>query len=907
MPSNRLRTLFFSVLALVCLAGPAVAQTPLAEKPVTIAILPFEVNAGQDLAYLQDSLPNLLADRLKSAGLNVVPADRVTAAMQGKRQGFPDDAKAREIALLTGAGYALIGSFNQLGELLSLDARLVDAFNLKETQPIQVSRQGLINLLPAVDALVTQVQAGVLGSQTVVDIAVEGTHTLDKEVVLLHLRTAKGETFSPATVNADIKNIYDLGYFDDVMAKVADVPGGKKITMVVSEKPRIQAISVEGNDKFDDDEVLDHISSKTGAVLNAKVLKDDLALIRALYRKDGYYKTQVRYDVEGGDTGQARLIFKIEEGPKLYIKKIVLDGVKQMDPDELRDQLSLSEEGIFSWITSSGVLNEEYLERDASALTAYYVNHGFLKVKVARPEVDIRDDGIYIIFRIEEGIRYQVDGVRFEGELIASTEELLAVTKMDELAAAHDYFKAEEAHNDTDRLSHFYNDKGYAYADVSMMFDEHLEQESLTVVYKIAKHQRVHVRRVLLEGNSRTRDSVILREVALNDGDLFNGSELQRSVDHLNKLDYFETVNIEPVPTGDPNEMDLKVSVKEKPTGTIAGGVGYSSYGGAYFTGAVTEQNLFGKGYILSFNGILGEDTTSFLADFVNPHVNDSEWALGIGANNVKEKITDYKRDSYGGNIRVGHPLGKHSSYRISYYLTHYTTYDVEADAARVIKEEEGDRVSSNVTFEVLRDTVRKEGMMPISGDSEEFTVSYGGGVLLGDDSFVRYVGAADWYHNLFGDVVFHVRGSAGFVHENFDGDRIPLSQRFYLGGINSVRGYSNYYLSPRDYDSDDPIGGNKMAYVNLELLTPISKNMGLVNVIFFDAGNAWDEGEAFFSTQDTPDGFDSPALGLYKSIGTGIRWMSPFGPIRVEYGYGLDELEGSKRHKVEFSMGKLF
>ena len=906
MPS-RLRTLLLSLLTLAVLAGSAVAQTPLAEKPVTIAILPFEVNAGEDLAYLKDSLSGLLADRLKSAGLNVVSLDQVASVMKEKGITRVDTDSAREVGLLVGAGYVLTGSFNQLGESLGFDARLIDAFGLKATKPINVSRQGLINLLPAVDELVTAVQSGVLGEQTVVDIAVEGNHTLDKEVVLLRLRTAKGDKFSPATVNQDIKTVYDLGYFEDVMAKVEDVPGGKKITYVVEEKPRIQAISVEGNDKLDDDDILDHISSKTGALVNPKVLKDDLGLIRALYRKDGYYKTQVDYEVEGGETGQARLIFKVVEGPKLYIKQIIFDGAKQMDPDDLRDQLSLTEEGIFSWLTSSGVLNEEYLERDATALTAYYMNNGFLKVKIARPEVDIRDDGIYIIFRIDEGTRFKVDGVRFEGELIASPEELEEVTKADELAKDQEYFKAEEIRNDTERLSRFYNDKGYAYADVSTLFEDHPEQEAVTVVYKIAKHQRVHIRRVIVVGNTKTRDNVILREVQLNDGDLFSGSKLENSVDRLDNLGYFEVASIEPVPTGDPNEMDLKVNVKEKATGTISGGAGYSSYGGVYLAGSVVEQNLFGKGYTLSFNGVFGEDTTTFGVDFVNPRVYDSLWAMGMGLSNSKETITDYKRDTFGGNIRAGHPLGEHSVYRITYYLAHYTIYDVDADAAQSIKDEAGDRISSYANFDVIRDTVRKEGMMPVSGDSEQITLSYGGGALLGDDSFVKYIGLADWYSKVFWDVVFHARGSAGFVHENFDGKEIPLGQRFYLGGISSVRGYSNYMISPRDNDTDDPIGGNKMAYTNLELLTPISKNMGLVNVIFFDAGNAWKEGESFFSTQDTPEGFDSPALGLYKSVGTGIRWMSPFGPIRVEYGYGLDKLEGSKQHKIEFSMGQLF
>ena len=908
MPNSR-RSLALALLTLLLtlMAVPAQAQQGIGEQEVTVAVLPFEVNAGDDLAYLKDSLPQLLVDRLRQADLAVVDPAEVLRVIENQGITTLDADSAREVALLVGAGYALYGSFNQLGETLTLDARLVEAFGLAPSVPLSVSKQGLINLLPAADDLVSQVRKNVLGEKVVAEIDVSGNNILDKEVVLMRLSIRKGDDYSPKRINDDLKTIFDLGYFENVEVRVTDVPGGKKVVFVVEEKPRIQAISVEGADDIDPDDILGVITTSEGSILNLKVLQDDLNIIRVLYRKEGHYKSQVNYRIEGGETGQARLIFVVDEGPILYVEDIIFDGVEQVDEDDLEDLLSLSETGFFSWFTDAGVLNEESLDRDASAIQAYYQNNGFLQVRVGRPEVDIRDDGIFVTFRVEEGPRYKINDIGFKGDVIAPPEELMDVIKLDEHKEDEEYYSTEVMREDIDKLTRYYNDKGFAYAEVTPNLDATDEGQMVNVDYEISKHQRVHIRRVLVVGNDKTRDNIILREMLLLDGDQFSGTKLEVSKERLEQLSYFEVVNIETVPTGDPDEMDLKVSVKEQATGKLTGGVGYSSYGGAYFGGSASEANLFGKGYTLTFTGTFGGTTNEFELEFINPRVNDSKWAMGISAYNRDSTGEYYDLSRYGTEMRVAHPLGHHSYYRFIYELSQYRIFDVDSDAAQDIKDDAGDHLLSSLAYQMNRSTVKHRGIIPVAGTEQEFMITYAGSVLGGDDAFVKYTGSADWYANLFADVVFHARGGAGYIHENFGAEEIPTNQRFYLGGLNTVRGYSSSMISPRDEATDDAIGGNKILYANLEFFAPISTNLGLIGVVFFDAGGNWEEGELFFDESEAGDGYEAPIFGLYKSIGAGVRWMSPMGPVRFEYGFGLDELEGSQNHKVEFSMGQLF
>jgi outer membrane protein insertion porin family len=875
--------------------GILIAPSAFAQQAVKLAVLPFQINASPELAYLNESLPEMLGQKLRDMEIPTVDQNELDRIIEEQQIMELDLQTARDIALLSSAQYAVYGSFSQIGESLSLDVRLVEAFGLKESKAIFVVKEGLINLLPAIDELAEKIGQELLSQEKIAAIKVEGTHILEKDVVLMRLHMQKGDVYDPKEINEEIKRLFELGYFDDVRVTTTDTMDGKEVTFEVKEKPLIQAIGVVGAKELDEDDIIEVMSSKTGSVLNPKVLVEDMDKIRDLYRKKGYYNAKISYDLESSEPGRARLNITIEEGKELYIEGITIEGAKQLDPDDVEDELALGTRGMFSWLTGSGVLKEELLDRDAAAIEAYYGNRGFMDAKVGQPEVEYREDGIYITFKINEGKRYRVGKVTFSGDMIVDQDTLYKVCQMDDLTGEEDgYFDRSKLRGDIQNLADFYTNYGYAYAEANADMTRNEEDLTFDVNYVLTKGKKVYIRRVKIQGNTKTRDNVIRREMRLTDGNQFSGAMLNRSNVRLTKLDYFETVAIETVPTTEPDQMDLVVKVKEKSTGMISAGAGYSTLDKVFITGSIQERNLFGKGYTTSLTGSFGAKTTRYDATFWNPHYNDTKLGLGAQVYVTNVDYDDYDKKSIGGKALFGYPLGEYTRLNWNYKLERYTISDLDEDEFEHDEIEEGTFWGSSVYAGVTRDTTNRR-INPTRGTKNTVSVEYSGGLLQGDDEFIKYIADSSWYHPLFWSTVFHWHGQAGYIMENGD-DEIPLFERFYLGGINSVRGYKGRDIAPRyDDGSDDKKGGVKEFFTNFEYIFPINQEIGLLGVAFFDAGNVWDDDESI--------DFD-----LYKSVGAGIRWYSPLGPLRLEYGYGLDEDEEvSGGGRVEFSVGQFF
>ncbi|NCC23785.1 MAG: outer membrane protein assembly factor BamA [Deltaproteobacteria bacterium] len=858
-----------------------------------VAVLPFEINASPDLQYLREGLPELIIQELVEAGIPVVPFVEVKRLLTEHDVQYLDLAVSKDMALLSGAQYALYGSFSQVGESLSIDARLVEAFGLKEPKALFAVRKGLINLLPAVKDLATEVRLELLRKERIAEIRVEGNRILDKDVVLMRLSIQKGDDYTPERMNQELRSLYSLGYFDDILIKAEDLQDGKLVTFEVREKPLIQAIGVEGAEAIDSDDILKAMSSKAGSVINPKVLADDMTKIREMYRKDGYYNAKVSYDLEQTDPRQARLMIKVDEGQKLYIKEIRIEGAERLDVDDLRDQLALKVRGMFSWLTGTGVLKEELLDRDAAALEAYYGNRGFMDVKVAQPEVQYHEDGITIVFKVSEGARYRVGEVTFRGDMLESPDRLKLVTKLDDLEFdAQGWFDRSKLREDLQGLADYYADFGYAFAESDV--DLRRDEESLTidVAYIMSTGPKIYVRRVKIQGNEKTRDNVIRREMRLADGDVFRGYGIRRSNQRLVKLDFFETVNIESVPTPEPHELDLVVQIKEKTTGRISAGAGYSTIDKVFITGGVEERNLFGKGYSLTLSGMLGAASTRYDLTFWNPRVYDTE--LGAGATAYIRNIDyfSYDKKAIGGIAKFAYPLGEYTYLSWNYRIEEYRISNIDDDATDWIKDREGKNLASAVYAAVTRDTTDRR-LNPSTGTINRLSVEYAGGLVGGDDQFVKYIYDSSYYRPLWWDTVFHWHGQVGYVMRN-GADQIPDFERFYLGGMDSVRGYKGLYISPRN-DEGTRIGGNKEFFTNFEYLFPLNKDIGLVGLLFFDAGQSWDDDE-WVNTD------------LYKSVGTGIRWYSPLGPLRLELGYALDrDNKAGGGTRLEFSIGQFY
>ncbi len=865
----------------------------------SVAVFSFGVNAA-DMAGVKEDLPKLIAQRLTVRGFraNVQRGEAQSSAAARSRAG--------------GSAYALYGNFNQLGDAFTLDGFLVSARGGEEKH-VAVQKSGLINLLPAVDELVERLvaelpapgasAAGVEGEAPRVpgggltDIQVRGTKVLDPDVVLMRLSIRKGDNPDEKAINDEVRRVWDMGYFSDVHASLEQ--GGKVLVFTVQEKPRIDNIIVDGSDKVSRDDIIAAMSTKTGSVLNEKVLADDMQKVTELYRKEGYYLATVNHKIEQrpGGTGSV-LTLNVVEGKKLYIKRVDVEGLKEIKKGDLEDYMALRPRGMLSFFTGTGVLKDEYLDRDSNAIAAYGMNEGFIDIQVSAPKVTYDPDGIVITYTVNEGRRYKLGEIVFEGELIDTEERLKQVIKLPEHKKEKTYFSVNVMQEDTKRLTQFYGDYGYAFAEVdSKVFKPEGEDPVVNVAYIINKKQKVFIRRVSVEGNAKTRDNVILREMRLADGDQYDGAKLRRSNERLTRLRYFKSVDSELVPTDVPDEVDLKMKVKEDNTGSIMGGIGYSTFYDVGVSASIMERNLFGKGYWAQLQGFFSWRRTSGIFSLTNPRVNDTELLLGNDMYYTVDHWDDFTKETVGDTIRVAYPVGEYSTVGLSYRLERYNLYDISSYASRSISDYQGYNWTSAVRGSFTRDTTDNRER-PTKGTITRFFTEYGGGGIGGDDNFVKAV--ADWqmFYSFLPGHTAHVRGRLGGVWENEPGTPVPVFERFWVGGIDTIRGYSYTNASPRDPKYWDHIGGDRMGVGNVEYIWTFQKELGLALVPFTDFGFNLDS--RYMELNDRP---------LLWSAGLELRWRSPMGDLRIAYGVPLTENYDKEYTggRFEFTMGHFF
>lgn len=914
-----------SLIAFVCCFGmalPAAAQKPL------VLVVPYQVNAGQDMQALTQELPQMIVNQLRKKDVRVVAMDDARKLLRTGDVAEVDTAQARALGKKAQADFVLYGVLNQLGESFSLDSRLVPVNAGQSAQPVSIFKESPKAVGGATEELAAKVVAmvqpvaapapvvtsgGKDGAVPVIaplgagqaraasapikgglaDVRIDGIRFMDPDVVLMRLSIRKGDNPDEAAINAELKRIWDMGYFSDVHV----AREGNVLVFTVVEKPRIEKVIVQGSKAIDQEDVTAVLSTREGNVLNDIVIAEDLEKVAELYRAEGYYLAKVTYTVDDRGARGAILTLNINEGNKLYIKEVDVKGLKNIARGDLNDYMSLRTRGLFSWFTGTGVLKEEYLERDTNAITAYALEHGYLDVQVSAPEVDYRSDGIYITITVSEGQRYKVRDVKFAGDVIASAEKMAEIVKMDEWRDEESYFTVSVMQDDAKRITEYYGDQGYAFAEVdTKVMKAEDGSAQVDVGYLVQKKNKVYIRRVDVEGNSKTRDNVILREVKLADGDAYEGAKLRRTNERLNRLGYFSAVDSQVVPTGRDDEVDLKIKVKEGNTGAVIAGIGYSTYYSVGVSGSVSERNLFGRGYQLALSGFASWRRASGTLSFTNPRLYDTKLSFGNDLYYVHDTWDDFTKETMGDTLRISYPIGEYSVIGASYRLERYDLSEVAEDASKYIADYKGVNWTSALGVRFARDTT--DSIVPTKGTITRFNVEYGGNVLGGTDNFVKAV--ADWqaFYSWRPQHTFHVRGRLGGVFQN-SSDPVPVFERFWLGGMDTVRGYSYTDLSPRDGKNGEHVGGDRMGVANFEYIWTFEKDLGLAIVPFIDAG--------FNIDNDT----QSNEIGekIVASAGLELRWRSPMGDLRVAYGYPLSKDYDDERNegRFEFTMGQNF
>ena len=560
------RCLFVLFFSLYLLAGSAAA-----EETIHVLVLPFEINASQDLSYLRQDIPKTIQEYLQPEGAVFVALDQ--KASDTFTEKISDIQAIRKMGLSAGADSVIWGSMTRIGNNISLDINMVESVG--STPPISVfeAGTGMENMRTVVKNAAEKLARHLFRRELVTQVQVTGNKRIEADAIQRVIRVKPGDVLRAGDISRDMKNIYKMGYFEDIRVESQEADGGKIIIFRVAEKPTVRRISFSGNRVFKDEKLRENLSISTGSILNIFTVKSNVEQLELMYKEKNYHNVKITYTAHDRDNNQADIEFTIDEGEKIKIKKIAFQGNKTFSDKELKKLLSTSEKGFFSWLTSSGELNREDLRQDAARLMGYYNINGFIHAKVADPVVEFEDQWIYITFKIEEGDRFKVGTIDMDGELLVPKDKLMPGLNI----AREPFFNREAIRKDILWLTDLHANAGFAHADVSPRTQEDLANRLVDITYSVTKGEKVYFETIDISGNVRTRDKVIRRELRIHEQEVYSSSRLKRSVRNLHRLDFFEDVKVDTVDGSAEDKMNVKVDVVEKATGTFTFGAGYST------------------------------------------------------------------------------------------------------------------------------------------------------------------------------------------------------------------------------------------------------------------------------------------------------------------------------------------
>jgi outer membrane protein insertion porin family len=557
------------------------------------------------------------------------------------------------------------GSLTKIGERFSLDVKVMESYGAAPPEPVYVEGEGLETLLNSVQRLARDLGMKIFKREKVAGVIITGNKRIESEAIKRVMKTKKGDIYLAKHLQDDLKSIYKMGYFGDVRVEVSSTTGGKVVTFRVDENETVRDINIRGNKKFDDEKIKDVISVRSGSILNINRLRGDLKQIENLYKEKGYHYVKVTHETKPVSENRIDLDLVIAEGEKVFIKTICFEGNKAYDSETLKDLMKTEEKGFFSWLTSSGDLDHEVLEQDVSKIAAYYHNHGYIQAKVAEPKLTYEEKWIYVNIKIDEGLQFKVGKVDIEGDLIQPRSELLEKIKI----TKEELYNRELIREDVLALQDIYSDAGYAYADISPRIDQDTKRLAANVTYLINKGSLVYFERIIITGNTKTRDKVIRRELKVYEQELFSGKHLKRGIRDLYRLEYFEDIKVNTTKGSANDKMILKIDVTEKPTGTLSFGAGYSSMDRLFVMGSIAQRNLFGRGQILNLRVQLSAGTTksSYSLSFTEPWLFDIPLSAGFDLYDTTRDYDTYDKESLGGSLRLGYLVFDYTRASLSY------------------------------------------------------------------------------------------------------------------------------------------------------------------------------------------------------------------------------------------------
>lgn len=739
-------------------------------------------------------------------------------------------------------------------------------------------------------------------------IEVRGNRRVERDTILFHVSSKVGERFSVTTIRNDLRKIYGLRFFKDVRVETEDFEGGLKIIFVVEEQPTIRGIHFKGNKNIDEEKLRERLKVSKRAVMNRQLLQESITDMKKLYEEEGYIFAEISSAVEKVNDSDVDVSFTIDEGMKLKVTSITFSGNEHLSSRLLRKRMILKEKSLLSVITGSGKFRRDALNVDRLRLKAAYEDYGYIQAQVGDAKVDYNREKreIHIHYDVVEGPEYRVGTVEVQGQEPYSTEQLLAPLTL----KPGRVFSRSQLRKDIITLTNLYAVVGYAYTDVQPLVKQDHQERLVNLTYTIERGIVVNIGRILLRGNHRTRDHVIRREIPFAEGDLYNGKLLQTAQQRIRGLGYFDQVEINNQPTEKREVLDIVTRVQEQSTGSISGGVGFSSTENVLFSAAISERNFLGKGQSVSLRGSRSSIRQSLVFSFAEPYLWGRDVSFNFDLFAREDEFNTFTVDTTGGNVRLGRRVWKNLRASMGYRYEDTSISEVDSDAPALARRQAEKDFTISAISPALSWDSRDNRLAPTRGTYDRISAETSG--PLGGTHFYKLSGESRWFFPILNAgepkkaVVLMLRGRGSYARPT-NGDELPVFERYFLGGNDNLRGFKFREAGPKD-DNDEPFGGTSELLFSSEVRFPIPRIPVIGGLLFVDAGNVFCDDDDLKRSGERICGGKALDFGdLRYSAGGGVRFDSPLGTVQLEMGWKLDKRDGEDASEIHFKFGRGF
>jgi len=761
--------------------------------------------------------------------------------------------------------------------------------------------------------------AGAQDAPVVKDVRVEGNRRVEVDAVKAAISQKKGQPLDIRAVDRDIRAIMKLGFFDDVVVEEEGARSAPVLVYRVVERPTVREARVTGNDELSKDDLKDSIQVQPFTVLDLNAVRQDVERIQGKYVEKGFYLAAVTWRLDPQPDNQVDVVYLVEEKAKVEVKEIRFLGNERVPAGVLESVMVTKRGGHLSALGGGGTFREDAFQHDLQALQVAYLDRGYLTVRIGTPTVAISPDRrfLFLTIPVTEGEQYRIGKLSFTGQMLDREDQVKLITQ----TRPHDMFSRARLAQDIFAIADVYKDLGYAYANVNPLTDVHAEDRTVDIAFEVQPGTRVRFERIEIVGNDRTRDKVVRRELRIYEGELFSGTGVRVSKQRVTALGFFETVEITTAKGSADDLMVATVEVKEKATGTFQIGAGFSSYENFILTGQISQNNFFGWGQTLSLQVQWSSIRQLGQIQFVEPYFLDTRWTFAFDLYATEGFYSNFTRRAVGGNMTWGYelsgladlfPFTRHlEDMRLfATYTNEYVTSSPSGTSYYLAGRYESGTTSSlrlALNWDRRDNRLFPSNGFYLSASAEIAAPFLAPEWLFGENVnlFTRYILDGRIYRPLWFGLVARARLSLGWI-QSWSGDRLPISELYFAGGINTIRGYQILSIAPEEQVSSCwdcgtfpvAVGGNKQAIFNAELEFPLVQAAGIKGVVFYDAGNVFGAGD-----------WSNPTGPLfYQSVGFGFRWFSPVGPLRFEWGIPLNPRPGIDQSvDFQFTIGNFF